>query len=215
MYFCPDSKTRLKLAAKFREHIEIVHTAEYESFLHYLFPVFKEALETSTPQFQDGDEQKIRNVLLEILNRLPNSEVMGKYVEDLAELVMMVLQRDNEENAMICLRIIFEIHKVFTSKLEKQVQPFINFFTQLYTNLKPTVDLSFPEPGYIESYRLQKENDLKQLRDTYLGMEQQRMMSDASLQSMISRMSLSLSLCIYIYIYCYQIYIVISLSYFT
>jgi hypothetical protein len=32
-------------------------------------------LREGTPQFVDGDEQKIRNVLLEILNRLPNNEV--------------------------------------------------------------------------------------------------------------------------------------------
>jgi transformation/transcription domain-associated protein len=109
------------------------------------FHVFLDVLRQTSVQFVDGDEQKIRNVLLEILNRLPNLEVMGNYVNNLANVVMHILDNDNEDNAIICLKIIFEIHKVFSSKLEAQVQPFINFFKKLYYFFSFSVDIAFRE----------------------------------------------------------------------
>eukprot|EP00466_Bigelowiella_natans_P000476 jgi/Bigna1/33130/e_gw1.1.3.1 len=134
---------RLKLVTSFRESIEIAHTSEYENFLKCLFPVFRNALREGAPMYMECNEQKIRNVLLEILNRLPNNEVLRPYVSDLLRLVMEILSIDNQENALICLRIIFDVHKNFSPKLETEVQPFINFFINLYKNLPQTVQLVF------------------------------------------------------------------------
>jgi transformation/transcription domain-associated protein len=138
-----DVKARLQRVTTFRESIEIVHTAEYENFLIHLFPVFSDALKNGAPQFVDGDEQKIRNVLLEILNRLPNNEVLRKFVPKMCRLVMHILTIDNEENAVICLRIIFDLHKNFSPTLESEVQSFIHFFTKMYKNLHVTVKTAF------------------------------------------------------------------------
>lgn len=103
-----------------------------------------------------GDEHKIRNVLLEILNRLPNNDVrvslrekrvcflsvahvvadllsacmawprshtqtLKPYVLEMSKLVMGILDKDNEDNAIICLRIIFDLHKNFSGLLEGEV----------------------------------------------------------------------------------------------
>jgi len=46
-----DNKTRLRLANKFREHIEIVHTTEYEAFLKDTFHVFLDVLRQTSVQF--------------------------------------------------------------------------------------------------------------------------------------------------------------------
>jgi transformation/transcription domain-associated protein len=73
--FGADVKTRLRVVTQIREAIEIVHTAEYDNFLRYLLPVFAQALRDGRPVFVDGEEHKIRNVLLEILNRFPATEV--------------------------------------------------------------------------------------------------------------------------------------------
>ena len=93
----------------------------YDNFLRNLFPVFSKALMEIPPQFVDSDEQKIRNMLLEILNRLPNTDSLKKYVLDLGKLVMHILTHDNSDNAIICLKIIFDVHKNFATVLEGQV----------------------------------------------------------------------------------------------
>ena len=47
-------------------------------------------------------------------------------------LCMKLLETDNEENAVICLRIIFDLHKNFRPTLECEVQPFLDFVQRIY-----------------------------------------------------------------------------------
>lgn len=53
-------------------------------------------------QFNDGLEQKIRNMILEILSRLPTTELLKQYVANLLKLAMYLLEVENEENAVVC-----------------------------------------------------------------------------------------------------------------
>jgi transformation/transcription domain-associated protein len=135
----------LNLATEIRDNIEIVHTPEYKYFLQYLFPVFYNVLRSTQPQFIDGTEQKIRNILLEILNRLPNNELLRPYVHNLLKLSMFLLEIENEENAVICLRIIIDLHKNYRPTLESEVQPFLDVVQKLYSELPKTVAYTFRE----------------------------------------------------------------------
>lgn len=56
---------------------------------------------------------------------------------------MNLLSSDNEQNALQCLPIIFELHKNFRAQLEGSVQHFLSFFTNLYVHLQRTVSASF------------------------------------------------------------------------
>ena len=78
-------------------------------------------LRIATPLASKGPEQKIRNMLLEVLNRLPNNETLRPHVQSMLSLCMQLLEIDNEENAVICLRIIFDLHKNFRPTLEREV----------------------------------------------------------------------------------------------
>ena len=55
--------------AEVRESIELVHTAEYANFLRVFFPPFLQLLRDLPPSFSDNVDHKLRNMLLEILNR--------------------------------------------------------------------------------------------------------------------------------------------------
>ena len=46
-------------------------------------------------------------------------------------LCMKLLETDNEENAVICLRIIFDLHKNYRPSLEAEVQPFLDLVRRL------------------------------------------------------------------------------------
>jgi len=149
-----DVNLRLQLVTEIKDNIEIVHSPEYKNFLHHLFPVFYNILRQTQPQFTDGAEQKVRNTLLEILNRLPNNDHLRNYVGNLLKLAMYLLEIENEENAVICLRIIIDLHKNYRPSLESEVQPFLDIVQKIYAELPKTVALTFndipqqpPQPG--------------------------------------------------------------------
>lgn len=131
-----------------RDSLEIAHTSEYHNFLCGYFRAFSMILtQMTTPQASDNAEHRLRNVVVEILNRLPHSEVLRPYVEELLKLAMQVLTSDNEENGLICIRIIFDLLRNFRPSLEAEVQPFLDFVSKIYQNFPATVAYFFDEGG--------------------------------------------------------------------
>lgn len=69
------------MAAEVRDSLEIAHTSEYLNFLKCYFRAFSVILnQLTTPQFVETPEHKLRNIVVEILNRLPHSEVLRPFV---------------------------------------------------------------------------------------------------------------------------------------
>lgn len=133
-------QARLQMALEVRDSLEITHTGEYLNFLRCYFRAFSAILNHITkPQFSDNPEHKLRNVVIEILNRLPHSEVLRPFVQELLKVAMHVLTTDNEENGLICIRIIFDLLRNFRPTLENQVQPFLDFVCKIYQNFRSTV----------------------------------------------------------------------------
>ena len=100
----------------------ISYMAEYGTFLRNLFPVFRTLLLERIPvSFKDDDCNRLRRIILEILNRLLNKilynqqDVLRPYVLELLDLATQTLSNDNEENALTCLHIIFNLHKNYRS----------------------------------------------------------------------------------------------------
>ncbi|KAK6237341.1 hypothetical protein QUC31_002810 [Theobroma cacao] len=137
-------QTRLQMAMEVRDSLEIAHTAEYLNFLKCYFRAFSVVLlQITKPQFTDNPEHKLRNIVVEILNRLPHSEVLRPFVQDLLKVAMQVLTTDNEENGLICIRIIFDLLRNFRPTLENEVQPFLDFVCKIYQNFRLTVSHFF------------------------------------------------------------------------
>ncbi|TYH44537.1 hypothetical protein ES332_D11G201700v1 [Gossypium tomentosum] len=137
-------QTRLQMAMEVRDSLEIAHTAEYLNFLKCYFRAFSVVLlQITKPQSTDNPEHKLRNIVVEILNRLPHSEVLRPFVQDLLKVAMQVLTTDNEENGFICIRIIFDLLRNFRPTLENEVQPFLDFVCKIYQNFRLTVSHFF------------------------------------------------------------------------
>lgn len=140
---------RLSMAIEVRDSLEIAHTAEYLNFLRCYFKAFSLILlQRTKPQFLDNPEHKLRNIIVEILNRLPHSEVLRPFVQDLLKVAMQVLTTDNEENGLICIRIIFDLLRNFRPALENETQPFLDFVCKIYQNFRSTVTHFF-ESGMV------------------------------------------------------------------
>ncbi|XVF62182.1 hypothetical protein PTKIN_Ptkin08bG0196500 [Pterospermum kingtungense] len=137
-------QTRLQLAIEVRDSLEITHTGEYLNFVKCYFRAFSVVLlQITKPQFTDNHEHKLRNVVMETLNRLPHSEVLRPFVQDLLKLVMQVLTIDNEDNGLICIRIFFDLIKNFRPTSENEVQQFLDFACKIYKNFGLTVNNFF------------------------------------------------------------------------
>lgn len=48
-----------------------------------------------------------------MLHRLPTNEALKPYVVSILSLMFKLLEIDNEENVLVCLKIIIELHKHF------------------------------------------------------------------------------------------------------
>ncbi|KAL6498032.1 hypothetical protein OROGR_028429 [Orobanche gracilis] len=143
-------QTRLQMAMEVRDSLEICHTGEYLNFLKCYFRAFSAILHNITkPQFADNPEHKLRNIIIEILNRLPHSEVLRPFVQELLKVSMHVLTTDNEENGLICIRIIFDLLRNFRPSLETEVQPFLDFVCKIYQNFRATVSYFFESGAMI------------------------------------------------------------------
>ncbi|XP_008795100.2 transformation/transcription domain-associated protein-like [Phoenix dactylifera] len=135
---------RLQMVMEVRDSLEIAHTSEYLNFLKCYFRAFSVILTHLTkPQFTESAEHKLRNVVVEILNRLPHSEVLRPFVQDLLKLSLQVLTHDNEDNALISIRIIFDLLRNFRPTVEAEVQPFLDFVGTIYRNFPSTVSHFF------------------------------------------------------------------------
>ncbi|KAJ3616186.1 hypothetical protein Zmor_012018 [Zophobas morio] len=128
-----EDDTRLILATEIKENIEIVYTKKYSQFLQTLLPHFVRILSTEEPVFELGDSQKLRLTLLEIINRLPNNEFFHPYYEIILKLTMSLLAKENEENALVCLRIILELHKYYRSNMSAELVLINKFSLQIFS----------------------------------------------------------------------------------
>lgn len=133
---------KIQVLNEIKENFDIFLSNEYHHFLQYFFKPFFNYLK-NPPQLSENLEQKIRNNLLEIFNRLPNNELLKPLAGDLLKLMMNLLEIENEENCIICLRIIIDLHKNFRPLLESEVQPFLDFVQHLYSELPKTVNNIF------------------------------------------------------------------------
>ncbi|KAJ0977297.1 hypothetical protein J5N97_012771 [Dioscorea zingiberensis] len=137
-------QARLQMVMEVRDSLEIAHTSEYLNFLKCYFRAFTAVLTQLTmPQPCENPEHKLRNVVVEILNRLPHSEVLRPFVQDLLKLSLQVLTHDNEDNALISIRIIFDLLRNFRPTVESEVQPFLDFVCSIYRNFPATVSYFF------------------------------------------------------------------------
>jgi transformation/transcription domain-associated protein len=131
-----------------RDSMEMTHTPDYLNFLRCYFRAFSAILNNYTqPQATENAEHKLRNVVIEILNRLPHSEVLRPFVQDLLKLSLRVLTQDNVDNALLAIRIVFDLLRNFRPTVEAEVQPFLDFVIAIYRNFPNTVTYFFDNPN--------------------------------------------------------------------
>lgn len=144
-----DSDVVLKELVDLYRRAEILHTPQLGRILEALFPVWKTLLLQNTklpPQVRTTQINRCRKILLQIINRLPSNDALRPYVTQLLHLLMDVLHRDNEENALIALKTLFDLHRNYRPGLRNEVQPFLDLVQQMYKNIQNTMKKQFATP---------------------------------------------------------------------
>ncbi|XP_037947653.1 transcription-associated protein 1 isoform X2 [Teleopsis dalmanni] len=160
---------KLKAAQELSENFEyIIQSASYPSFLEHSLKVFMRILQEGEPQYiQENAGHHVRKLILEMIHRLPISENLRQHVKPIISLMLRILRVDNEENVLICLRIIIELHKHYRPSYNPEIQHFLNFVKEIYVNLPNHMDKIFDPTQTIRIKEVKDLNIEHLLLETY------------------------------------------------
>lgn len=124
---------KLKCANDIKDGIEVVLTPEYPQFLQAFFNPFVNILRVVPTQTSEGIEQRLRNTILDIIQRLPFSppDTFRTYVPELYDVCLNVVKEDNADNGVPAIKVLLELHKNFRQLLELQAGPLLEFIIKV------------------------------------------------------------------------------------
>lgn len=94
----------------------------YPNFLDHSVPIFVKILQEGQPHFiAEYNIQQVRKLILEILHRFPTNNLLKPHYLLILSLMFDLLEVENEENVLVCLKIIIELHKQFRPQFSNQV----------------------------------------------------------------------------------------------
>ncbi|KAK4137532.1 hypothetical protein BT67DRAFT_372977 [Trichocladium antarcticum] len=146
----PEIEPRVKVeaAGALRDSLDHYTTgAGYPHFLKRLMPIFIHILRQpcvfQTTSAEQVNMQKLRNCVLEIFHRLPTSqspaEPFEPYAAEVVVLLMDLVRTDNEENAVLCVKIISDIMRHQHKIMGSLVQTFLSLIQELFEQLDKVV----------------------------------------------------------------------------
>ena len=98
--------------------------------------------------------------MIEIFHRLPFTEALRGYVKDILSPMFKLLTKENEENALLLLRIIVEYMKQFRPQMISEVREFLQFAHGVYRQKASALDQIFFTKTFSNSSMTINEIDL-------------------------------------------------------
>ncbi|CAG9767854.1 unnamed protein product [Ceutorhynchus assimilis] len=176
---------RLKAIQETSKKFEtILNSANYPNFLKLSVKVFLSVLEEGEPYFiSEYDIQQTRKLILEILYRLPTNDHLKNYVTPILNIMLKLLEIDNEENVLVCLKIIIELHKIYKPPLSEGIQRFLQFVKSIYSNLPNHMPKIFEPRSQIKVKDLTEVNTEELLKETFTitGIQTEKRNKDGTL----------------------------------
>lgn len=162
-------ENKLKAAQELSENLEvIVSSPQYPAFLDHAIKNFLKILQDSEPLFiAEYNIQQVRKLILEMFHRLPTNEHLRPYVKQSLNLMFRLLERENEDNVLICLRIIIELHKQYRPQYSVEIQTFLQFVKGIYRDLPNQLNKIFEPRSPIKVKDLSELNIEAVLAETF------------------------------------------------
>jgi len=109
-------------------------------------PAFLAVLNAVPPHFVDSKQHRLRNTILEILSRLPTTDVFKPYAANVHHMVLNLIPQDNEDNVIVCLRILLDLHRSYRPQFESEAAKFFEIVQRVYAELQSAVLKAFGGP---------------------------------------------------------------------
>ncbi|KAL1410016.1 transcription-associated protein 1 [Vanrija albida] len=142
-------RRRMEIASELRDSAESNRDyVFYDKYLGVFIPALVAILgeEKNIVFVKDNSEQRFRHTLLAYLQRLPHSEPFRQYETKVMELMVKLLKVENEDNALLCIKIMIDGFRSHKDQAEPFVEPFLELVKQMYANLKGVVEKEFGKP---------------------------------------------------------------------
>ncbi|KAG8225079.1 hypothetical protein J437_LFUL000058 [Ladona fulva] len=140
---------KLKAAQELSENFEIIMgSSQYPAFLEHSMRIFLKILQDGEPHFiAEYNIQQVRKLILEMIHRLPTNEHLRPFVKQILSLMLHLLETENEENVLVCLHIIIELHKQYRPTFNPDILHFLQFVKCIYRELPNHLNKIFePRP---------------------------------------------------------------------
>ncbi|XP_011912455.1 transformation/transcription domain-associated protein isoform X5 [Macaca thibetana thibetana] len=189
----PD-ETKLKMMQEVSENFEnVTSSPQYSTFLEHIIPRFLTFLQDGEVQFlQEKPAQQLRKLVLEIIHRIPTNEHLRPHTKNVLSVMFRFLETENEENVLICLRIIIELHKQFRPPITQEIHHFLDFVKQIYKELPKVVNRYFENPQVIPENTVPPPEMVGMITTIAVKVNPEREDSETRTHSIIPRGSLSL-----------------------
>jgi transformation/transcription domain-associated protein len=153
-------EAKLKAAQELSDNLDIILASpHYPAFLEQSLGVFKKFLDNGNPHFiAEQHAHQVRKLVLEIIQRLPANDHLKAHTRSILLLAFKLLKVENEENVLVCLRIIIELHKQFRPPHSIEITSFLQFVKSIYKELPNHLNDIFEPKDPI------KINDLAELK---------------------------------------------------
>ncbi|GAA5937574.1 hypothetical protein JCM10213_008398 [Rhodosporidiobolus nylandii] len=101
-----DYKAKTNLATELRDAIDMYQKdLDLARLFEVLLPCFIDILRNGKPSFvSNTGEHKLRNLLIQILHRLPHVEPLRAHASSLMTLLLHLLRTESEDNAVLCMK---------------------------------------------------------------------------------------------------------------
>ncbi|MCJ1473515.1 hypothetical protein MMC13_002166 [Lambiella insularis] len=145
-----DTKAKLPPAMELRDNVEVLCSgALYPIFLKRLLPIFIKILEGPPVFTSTSWVQRVRNCILETIHRLPMtpSEVLKPYAGPLVDLLMGLVKTENEDNAVLCMKIVMDLERSSIEATADKVQPFLDLIQEMFDSMESVVTETFDTPA--------------------------------------------------------------------
>ena len=78
-------------------------------------------------QQPETPEHKLRRYIVDVLQRMPQNDIIKPYIHDLLRQALLVIQNDNEENALICMHIFSDVFRTHKPQDPESAVQFLEF----------------------------------------------------------------------------------------
>ncbi|KAF2153530.1 hypothetical protein K461DRAFT_321169 [Myriangium duriaei CBS 260.36] len=141
-----DVRTKCSHLSEIRDGIDhYCQGPTYPTFLKKLVPAFMNILDGSPVFISTSPEQRMRSTVLEILHRLPTntSDITDPYAPQIVDKCMELIKKENEDNAILCIKIIMDFERHHPKSCVDRIQPFLDLVLEIFDTMEASVKDNF------------------------------------------------------------------------